>query len=40
MSEEAILRKFVADGDGWGEDKRILTLFTALRELNQSSGDE
>ncbi|CAD5218661.1 unnamed protein product [Bursaphelenchus okinawaensis] len=34
MSEEAILRKFVADGDGFGEDKRLQTLFLQLRNLN------
>ncbi|CAD5226048.1 unnamed protein product [Bursaphelenchus xylophilus] len=39
MSEEAILRKFVADGDGFGEDKRLQTLFIQLRNLNPEAED-
>lgn len=33
MAEEAILRKLVADGDGTGDDRRIVQLFQVLMNL-------
>ncbi|KAH7704499.1 hypothetical protein AAVH_28320, partial [Aphelenchoides avenae] len=32
-SEEAIVRKLVADGDGTGDDKRILQLFALVHAM-------
>jgi hypothetical protein len=39
MSEEAILRKLVADGDGTGDDRRICQLFQLVHMLGKSNVD-
>ncbi|KAL7069756.1 hypothetical protein ACQ4LE_011148 [Meloidogyne hapla] len=37
MTEEAIIRKLVADGDGTGDDRRILHLFQLINGLGKSN---
>ena len=39
ISEEAILRKLVADGDGTSEDNRIVNLFQLIGALGNSATD-
>lgn len=38
LSEEAILRKLIADGDGSSEDKRIIQLFSLIQKLSTSEA--
>ncbi|CAK5074758.1 unnamed protein product [Meloidogyne enterolobii] len=40
MTEEAIIRKLVADGDGTGDDRRILHLFQLINSLGKSSDSK
>jgi hypothetical protein len=39
MADEAILRKLVADGDGTGDDRRIVQLFQLIHMLGKSNAD-
>ncbi|KAL3097971.1 hypothetical protein niasHT_027516 [Heterodera trifolii] len=39
MAEEAIIRKLVADGDGTGDDRRIVQLFQLIIMLSKSNAD-
>ena len=40
MTEESIIRKLVADGDGTGDDRRILHLFQLLYSLGKSNDSK
>ncbi|CAK5086312.1 unnamed protein product [Meloidogyne enterolobii] len=40
MTEEAIIRKLVADGDGTSDDRRILHLFQLINSLGKSSDSK
>uniref|UniRef100_A0A914H184 THO complex subunit 7 n=1 Tax=Globodera rostochiensis TaxID=31243 RepID=A0A914H184_GLORO len=39
MAEEAIIRKLIADGDGTGDDRRIVQLFQLITMLNKANSD-
>lgn len=39
MSEETIIRKLIADGNGSNEDRRLLSLFTSIHALEDNPND-